>query len=726
MGINMSSHDRSVCLLKNEKIICAVSEERLDRRKHSDGRFYVAPVTSFEYQIILPMRSITYCLEEAGIGIDVLDLIVVGRSMVSAKECALRNLPIKDKCKIVEMPQPGHHFAHAYSVYFCSPFKKSAILVVDEQGSWTSPLSFEKHSLYYAKGTKISLLKRFEGTTKSSSLGIFYNYFCDILDLGEGDLPASGTLMALAALGKENPSWRKILKCKRNGEVGFSYRDIQIFCEKAGVKYEIHKKGEDRRFETGQGYFTFERIIDPKLIQDLAYFAQKELERGILHLVRYLYELCPVENLCYAGGVALNCVANSMISQKGPFKNIFIQPAATDDGTAIGLAYYGLYNIHKSSKRFFLRTAFLGKYYDKKDYQAALGSRPFKLLLKPRRYHQLIRRTAYLLAQGKVMGWFQGRSEFGPRALGNRSILAHPGIRGMKNYINQKIKYRHNFRPLAPSIMQEYCKDFFEPSFHSPFMLFTAKVKNDKIPIVSEIVHADGSSRVHTVNKKENPLFYNLLLEFKKITGLPLLINTSFNCKSEPMVESPKDALTTFFKSKIDCLVLGNYLLEKEKLNSEKLRRISEAFKIESVNLNAVAETLKNKGFLREAIQSYKKELNMSYSKDEFRIYFNLGECYFKLKEYKKAIFTFSRCLQKNTLDSAGRLYYLLGVSYMLDKQFKKAVSYLESAKEIFGNEHYINLHLLKCHRALGRREEVIRIVENGLKSKTFLHRSFS
>ena len=640
MGINLSSHDRSVCLLEDERIACAISEERLDRRKRSEIFFKLsAPTTIFEVQTLLPMRSVTYCLEAVGIGIDDVDLFVVGRSIFSAKESVVQSLPIKDKSKIVEIPLPNHHLAHAYSAYFCSPYKESAILVIDEQGSWFNKTTYEKHSLYYAKGTKISLIKNFQGSKENGSLGVFYDYFCALLGLFEnGRFPAAGKLMALAAYGKMNPSIEPILKYLPSGDVGFSYRDIKRLCDKVGIDYQYNKKKVDRIYETGLSYFSFLNIpYSSPLAHDLAYFAQKELEKGVLHIANHLTHIQPSQNLCYAGGVALNCVVNSRILPKTTFKDLFILPAATDDGTAIGYAYYGLYNLYKGSKRFLLETAYLGKDYNEEIYRNHLDMEPFHLkTIRPDK--DFIRHAAELLAKGNIIGWYQGRSEFGPRALGNRSILAHPGIKGIKDAINLKIKKRESFRPFAPVILEEETAHYFETKHISPFMLLSFKIKSEYSQLLSEIVHFDGTSRIQTINKSQNPLLFALLKEFKKLTGLPLLLNTSFNSGDEPIVEKPRDALRTFFKTDLDCLVLGEYLIEKSLLSKQRVQKIQETLDAaEPINYLKAGHSARTRGFFQDAIIYYQQALSLSYLKDEYPIRLGLAQSNFALSHFAEA-----------------------------------------------------------------------------------------
>ncbi len=711
MGINLSSHDRSVCLLEDEKIACAISEERLDRRKRSEIYFkQSAPRTVFEIQTLLPMRAISYCLETTQIGIDDVSLFVIGRSIISAKESTLQSLPIKDKSKIVEIPFPNHHLAHAYSTYFCSPYKESAILVIDEQGSWLNKTEYEKCSLYYAKGTNVSLLKTYKGTINDGSLGVFFDYFCALLGLSEaGRFPAAGKLMALAAYGNKNNLLSPILKYRQDGNVGFSYLDIKKLCDRVGIEYIFNKRKIDRHYETGLSYFSFKNLSsNSRLGKDFAYLAQTELEKGVLHIANHLTKIQPSKNLSYAGGVALNCIANSLIIKSSLFKNLFIQPAATDDGTAIGLAYYGLYKLYKSQKRSVLYTAYLGKEYTHDDYKNAIQSEPFNLKLLPNK--NLLRNTAKLLARGKIIGWFQGRSEFGPRALGNRSILAHPGIKGIKKKLNEKIKKRETFRPFAPVIIENRTRDFFNLPIKSPFMLLNTSVKplmKNKIP---EVIHVDGSSRIQTVNLEENPLLYKLLQMFNQITNLPLLLNTSFNTEDEPIVEKPRDALRTFFKTNIDCLVLGPYLIEKDNLPKKQLKKIREIFASETVNFEKKGQSAMNKGFYQEAIDNFIKALKISCFKNESEIYANIAKCYFSLSKYKLAA---KNAVKSIEINYQSTISYLIAFrSYNKLNRSRLSLNILKSGVKNNPKEGILYLELAEFYIKNKKNKEVIKLIK--------------
>jgi carbamoyltransferase len=282
----------------------------------------------------------------------------------------------------------------------------------------------------------------------------------------------------------------------------------------------------------------------------------------MIYYAKKLSVMTRSKNLCISGGAGLNCVANTKIKQEGGFKHLFVQPGSTDDGNAIGAAMYGWHAISKRKERFYLTNAYLGRKYSRSEIIRTLVEHG--LSAQPLSKKHLLLKTAKLISQGKIVGWFQGESEFGPRALGHRSILAHPGIAGMKSLLNRKVKHREGFRPYAPSILAEKAAQYFDLDCPSPFMLLVAKIKPSVASIAQETTHIDGTARIQTVTKKENGIFYELIKEFYRITGIPLVLNTSFNLRGEPIVETPSEALRVFITSKMDALVLENYLLGKK------------------------------------------------------------------------------------------------------------------------------------------------------------------
>jgi len=560
LGINLS-HDRSACLLKNGKILVGIAEERLDGDKKSPG------ILQHSGQKVLPFLSLTYCLEVAGIGIDELSLIVVNNALFPMVLDDVRNMiPIKDKQKVICAPQPSHHLIHAYSAYFCSPFKESAILVADVFGSGSLDVN-EAESGFYAKGNDLEVVfKNWQKIgagipLKEQNFSLTHIYSIITIALGfvlprEKAYPCfyldeAGKTMALAAYGRAVEDWQNFVDYSNQKKVKTN-KFIQWALKRGIVELKngflVPLPGLPGR-RPGQ----FEK--------NLAYKAQQELEKRLIFYANKLYDRTKSKNICFAGGAALNCVAAGKILKHSGFSNIFIQPAASDDGCAIGCCLYGWHRIYGKKKRSVLKNAYLGRPYNEAEIKKTLDERGifYERLNKA----ALIRMVANLIAQGKVVGWFQDGSEFGPRALGHRSILADPRNINMKDKINKKVKRREEFRPYAPSILRESLSEYFELDCASPFMLISASVKEEKRRLIPAVLHIDGTARIQTVAKKENSIFYELIKEFKKVTKIPLILNTSFNVRGRPIVETPKDALDIFLYTDMDILALGPYLLKK-------------------------------------------------------------------------------------------------------------------------------------------------------------------
>ena len=301
--------------------------------------------------------------------------------------------------------------------------------------------------------------------------------------------------------------------------------------------------------------------------EDVAWRVQDDTEKVLLARTAWLRDTTGAQNLCIAGGVALNCVANGRIAREGGFPNVWIQPAAGDDGIAIGCAYYGWHEILKQPRSFVMEHSYVGKPYTDADVNKALSKSLVSIQTTQSRSDNIARDTAKLLADQKVIGWFQDRSEFGPRALGNRSLIADPRKAEMKDILNSRVKHRQPFRPFAPIVLYERAKEVFEGEEDSPFMLIAKNVRpewRDKIPA---IVHVDGTARVQTVREATNPTLYRLLKEFEALTGVPVLINTSFNVKGEPIIETPRDAVICFLTTGIDHLVMHDMLVSKNAMH---------------------------------------------------------------------------------------------------------------------------------------------------------------
>lgn len=442
-----------------------------------------------------------------------------------------------------------HHLAHASSSFYPSGFKKAVILTVDAIGddvaTWAG----------YGENNKI---KEFFRINYLHSLGFLWIRTCKIL--GYPDIFSAGKIMALASFGK--PKYYKLFKSiinfKKEGSYElipgkYDWKEIARFWKEEKpffIQKELGIKPRKLNVPIKQIYF------------DIAASLQKITEEVIIHMVNNLYKRTKCENLCLAGGVFLNGYVNQKIFKKTKFKNIFVQPAASDTGDGLGASLYLYHHILKNPRKWKMENAHLGMDFSEKEILNALNKN--KVIIKYIKDSNIEKTTAKLISEEKIIGWFQGKAEFGPRALGNRSILADPRNFKTKNILND-IKDREWFRPVAPSIIEEECNNYFDIYFPSIYMIFIGKVKRNKRKLIPAITHIDNSARVQTVNKKDNPIYYKLLKEFQKITKVPVLCNTSFNKRDEPIVNSPEDAIKTFLRSpKIDYLVLGNYLIERK------------------------------------------------------------------------------------------------------------------------------------------------------------------
>jgi carbamoyltransferase len=570
LGINAYDHDVSACLLRDGEIAFAIAKERITRVKHASG-FY--------------QEVVDYCLDAEGITLDDVDVVVRNCYVLPVEEMENRllnqelpfYLPENEREQAAEHPlfrarsdkviTISHHLAHAYSAFACSPFEEGVVMVVDGVGGYcadvsenyprtnaVSPLARESESYYRFSGSKIEALKKI---WLEPSRGFLSDEFYNMPGLGAlysrastyifGDWNKCGELMGLAPYGR--PDQVKSLLELKNGELkvppwGDELREPWIAESDKGLKWE--DSPSMRHWE------------------DLAWRIQDDTEQVLLARARWLRETTGAKNLCIAGGVALNCVANGKIAREAGFENVWIQPAAGDDGVAIGCAFYGHLAVQNKPRSWTLNNAYFGRPYSDREVDDATRRRMVRLVSKATRSDNICRDVAKLLSEGKILGWFQGRSEFGPRALGNRSIIADPRKAEMKDILNSRVKHRQPFRPFAPIVLAERVKEVFEGDHDSPYMLLAMNVRpqwRDKVPA---IVHVDGTARVQTVTEQQNERLYRLLKEFDAITGVPVLINTSFNVKGEPIIETPEDAIQCFLTTGIDYLALHDVLMEKK------------------------------------------------------------------------------------------------------------------------------------------------------------------
>jgi carbamoyltransferase len=519
-------HNTGAAILYSKKgkvTVSTLSEERLDRIKDSRN---------------FPEKSIKACMEQVGVkSLNDIDLVVTDyfeskdicfkdyNKKVCRTDTLLHKLP-KKKIKVI-----NHHFLHACSVYYSSPFKEAAILIVDGRGSLK-----ETQSLFYATENKIRLI------SKTHKIGIGLLYATITEEIGFKTLE-EGKTMGLAPHGAK-------IKKKFFNFFG-KYNGIETSYEKICVnqKYEVKSK--------------FKKKINSFLDKaKVAYEVQKEAENAMLHLTKFAKSKTKSENLCISGGVALNCVANNILKDTKLFKNVYINPGASDTGIPLGAVYHGYFHHYKKLKKEISSSPYLGLSYSNKKIKTSL-----KLLKKNKKIKiskdKNLKKTLKILLENKAVGFFQGRSETGPRALGNRSILMSPLKEKNRYILNKKIKLREEFRPFAPVITKEEVSNFFHFKEESPYMLYACKVKKSKKKLIPAVIHLDDTARIQTITQSSNKKIYNLLKMFEKKTKVPVLINTSFNIKNEPIVETPDNAINCFLNTKIDALFLQDYIIEK-------------------------------------------------------------------------------------------------------------------------------------------------------------------
>ena len=528
-------HDTGAAILienKGEIKIVSVSQERLDRIKDSRAS---------------PKDAIEYCMNEFGIkSMDEIDLVVsdyievpiwnrdsittdgyhplIGKTSESHK---VESMDISvEKIAIV-----NHHQAHAASAFYASPFEESAVLVVDGRGS-----DKETQSIYVAsRKNGVRLLE------KSDNLGLGILYATITAKIGFGILN-EGKTMGLSPYGDDDSKdiidWNK----RRFDGVHTDYTNI------CGGRYEL-----------------FQDIppISDKIQARLAYEVQNELEKGMVYLANHAKEITGSDYLCIAGGVGLNSVSNYKILQENIFKDIFIQPACSDTGIPLGCALHGYYQIFKGQLPYNFKNAYLGRNYSQDEIEKAINNLSGYHII----HENVLEKTVDLLIKNKVVGWFQGKSEIGPRALGSRSILMNPTIAQNKDILNAQVKHREAFRPFAPMVLEDKLSDYFVLDRPSPYMLIIAEVKENMLNKIPAVTHVDGTARVQTVSRDFNDKIYSLINMFSDRTGVPVLLNTSFNVAGEPIVETPVDAIKCFMGTGIDALCIGETLLIKNRGN---------------------------------------------------------------------------------------------------------------------------------------------------------------
>lgn len=547
LGLGGSNHDFAACLVDGGDIVVGIEEERISRVRYSVG------VNSLFNQ------SWRYCLDAHAVRLTDVDHIVADDTLLPPAYFNFRS-----RTTLIR-----HHLAHAASTFYPSPFQRAAILVVDGAGSLIDGKGVETLTTALGDGCEITEISKVYGVNYSTdglsrariyqagdsdnSLGFMYKAVSRAIGFvlyAEGDwyLSEDGKTMGLAPYGGDHycAEFRRYLELLPDGRYTLHLRN-------GGLLDVI-----DRALEGLQGDERFARAAD------LAYAAQDLLEQTLIHAARQLHADTGLTALCLAGGVALNCVANGRLQRETPFENVFVQPAAGDGGCAVGCAYYGHHVLGgltrdrgPSSVQRPQRHAYLGMTYPDSHVRRALDASG----LPYRKVEQPARIAAELLSRSRLLGWFTGGSEFGPRALGHRSILADPRQAEMKDILNAKVKHREPFRPFAPAVLAEQVSEYFELDIESPYMLLVAPVREEKRSAVPAIVHVDGTARVQTVTRAENGRYRELIDWFHRLTGVPVILNTSFNDRGEPIIETPEHALNFFGPSQLDYLVMEDYLI---------------------------------------------------------------------------------------------------------------------------------------------------------------------
>ncbi|MDD5115935.1 MAG: carbamoyltransferase [Candidatus Omnitrophica bacterium] len=560
LGISCHYHDSAACLVKDGKVVVAVQEERFNRLKNSPD---------------FPINAINYCIQEGGITFDDLDYVgfyekpylkfsrmVIGhlRSWPFSLNNFLNTMPnwLQDRLVIPitiekEVGFKGkvifikHHLSHAASSFLVSPFEEAAILTADAVGEWATM------TYGVGRGNKIDIQKEIR---YPNSLGLLYTAITTYLGFTAHE--GEGTVMALASCGEPRyvDKLKGIVMVKPDGS---HMVDERFFGFNKGSRMYTNRFLKSFGPERKPGG----RLEDRH--KDIAASLQKFTEETLIAVARHVQDKTRLNKLCLAGGLFLNCVANSKILEQSGFKELFIQPAAGDSGGSLGAATYIYHCVLNKPRDFIMQHAYLGTGYPSNYIKRVILNRGVSF--RELEDGELSRFIAREISCGRVVGWFQGKMEFGPRALGNRSILADPRNPDIKEILNEKVKHREGFRPYAPVILEERAGEFFNLECKSPFMLLAPMVKEEKKALIPGVVHVDGTARVQTVSKAINPRLWHLIKDFENITGIPVIINTSFNLRGEPIVCAPEDAISCFQRSQMDYLVLENFVIDRMKNN---------------------------------------------------------------------------------------------------------------------------------------------------------------
>ena len=589
LGVSCFYHDSAVALLKDGQLVAAAMEERFSRLKNDNG---------------FPAKAIDFCLNKAGITGQDLDLAVFyekplvkfERILLNALQSFPRSRDVWREAMGVWLPQKlwiktllqnylridakrilfsDHHMAHAASAFYASPFEEAAIMTVDGVGEWTTAALGRATACWNGSGSNNITL--FEEHRFPHSLGLLYSAFTAFLGfkVNEGEYKVMG--MAPYGQPRYEDKVRKLIAIENDGSFQLN---MDYFAFHYSAKYTYNRRfldlfGEPR--VPSDDFFTMatnpERSAERAAMERNQYYAdiaasvQAVTEDALLKMARHLYEKTGLKKLAMAGGVALNSVANYKILQETPFEEVYIQPAAGDDGGALGAALWAYHSVLNQPRTMVMKDCYWGEEYGEGEIRSFLENEGI-------RYEyvadddKLLDQVTDSLTKGQVVGWFQGRFEWGPRALGNRSILADPRRGEMKNIVNTKIKYREPFRPFAPVVLVERAPEYFEfPNVanHYPprFMLMVSPVHPDKRAVIPATTHEGGTGRLQTIDYETNPRYYEIVRRFGQATGVPVLLNTSFNLRGEPIVSTPANAWYTFSNSGLDMLAMGPFLVRK-------------------------------------------------------------------------------------------------------------------------------------------------------------------
>jgi carbamoyltransferase len=578
LGLNMFHADASAAIVQDGEVIFAIAEERLNRHKHYGG---------------FPSLAVKACLEAAGAKISDIEHVAVGQdsdanlakkvqyamanpakilnfirlrqrkeAMRDVRSLIAASLDVDRKTLRFQEHHLEHHIAHIASAYYCSPWEKAVGFSYDGSGDFVSTM------MARCQGNDIQVLER---VFLPHSLGSLYTMISEFIGYSKyGD---EGKVMGLAPYGRATycDAIGKIVSAESDGfQLDLSYfkplgsdQGMQVLPD-GTVRLARHFSDKMERL-FGQPRLPHTEIAQREM--DLAFAVQHRFEEVFFRLLNHLHRRVACEELAMAGGCALNSVANGKLFDRTPFRRTYIQPAAGDEGLAIGAALHTYHSVLKQPGRHELKHSYLGPEFS----EARIASALDKAGVSYRKLDRaaLLESTAETIAAGQVVGWFQGRMEWGPRALGNRSIVAHPGLPGMKEILNARIKHREWFRPFAPSILAEYQHEYFEHDHPSPFMLHVYKIRAEKRHQLCAVNHVDDTGRLQTVERGENPLYYDLISAFHRKTGIPVILNTSFN-ENEPIVCTPEEAIDCFERTKMDVLAIGPFVAVKQNRKEQR------------------------------------------------------------------------------------------------------------------------------------------------------------